>query len=934
MWKLHRFLEKWLKHQQGIPLMSDEGFRTFQPTEAALRESEHRYRQLVELSPDAIVVHCDGRLVFVNSATVKLLGAESEEELLGRPIMNFIHPDSQQLVEQRIQHSLETGKKALPIEEKFRRIDGSEIDVEVTAMPLTYQGCPAMQVVIRDNAVRKHAENVLRASEERYRAFSELISDFAYVMQLDQDGTFTDEWVSESFTHVTGYTIEEARRLKWTGVLHPDDLPWILDGISKVLAGNSSKAQFRIVTKDRHVKWLTVYSHPAWDGAQKRVCKIYGAAQDITQQKHAEHALRESEIRARSLINALPDMMFRVDREGVILDYKAELNELYAQAEESLVGKTLKELLSSELVEQSRQAIQSALKTGKMQMFEYQLSMPGYQLRNYEARMVACNANEVACTRGEVACTRGEVVVIVRDITERKQAEIALHEAHEEAEKANRAKDLFLANISHELRTPLNAILGYAQLLARNTLLTPKELDELETIRRSGEHLLTMINQILDFSKIEAERTELDLSEFSFPGFLQSLRDMVQVQADQKGIPFIIEFDPNLPGVLLGDEQRLRQILLNLLHNAVKFTDTGTVIFRVQRLPSPPGQTRTSPASKMACLRFHVEDQGIGIQHEDIPNIFQPFYQIGEKRFFSQGVGLGLAISQRFVAMMGGKLQVESTPGQGSTFWFELTLPEGKMSTLPRIGTLQPIIGVKRMHNDAIETASERPVSILVVDDNDENRDMLRNILEPIGFEVREAEHGQDALARIRNTHPDLILMDVMMPILDGIETTRRIRRHVENGDIAIIGISANVTDDVQQQCLEAGCEAFIAKPFDIMTMLHTIQQCLPIEWEYAHADAGSALLPSSGRAEPASAWGESSQSSSPLLPPPAGIVTELYEAAMSGDIVSLRELMRRLVEHGQQRMPFVERLETLIKSYRMNEIAHFLESYRAREGS
>jgi PAS domain S-box-containing protein len=957
MWRGYRFLRKWgkrLKHQLANLLMADEKIEKSQPAEAALRESEHRYRHLVELSPDAIVVHCNGRLVFVNSATVKLLGADSEETLLGRPIMDFIHSDSQKLVGQRIQHSLETGEKAPLIEEKFCRIDGSVIDVEVTAMPLTYQECPAMQVVIRDTTARKYAGNILRESEERYRAFSELLSDFAYVMQVSPDGSFADEWVSESFTHVTGYSIEEARRLKWTGILHPDDFPWVVERLSTILAGDSFKAELRIVTKDRQVKWLIVYSHPVWDDTQKRVCKVYGAAQDITQQKHAEYALRESEARARSLINALPDMMFRVNREGVILDYKAERTELYVQTEDILIGRTLGEFLPPDLIKQTQHATQAALNTGQMQVFEYQLPMPGDQLRDYEARMVACTGDDVAATSGDVAATsgdvaatsgdvaatsgdvaetRGEVVVIVRDITERKQAEIALHEAREEAEKANRAKDLFLASISHELRTPLNAILGYTQLLSRNTILPTKVRDELATIRRSGEHLLTMINEILDFSKVEAEKMELDIGELSFSDFLQSLCDMVQVQADQKGISFIVDLDPNLPKVLLGDEQRLRQILLNLLQNAVKFTDVGTVIFRVQRLTPSSGQIPTGTTSKTARLCFHVEDQGVGIPPEDISHIFQPFQQIGEKRFFSQGVGLGLAISQRFVAMMGGELQVTSTPGQGSTFWFELTFPEGERATSPRVEVLQPIIGVRRIRKDAVEPAEEHSLRVLVVDDNDENRDMLRHILEPAGFDILEAAHGQEALECMRNVHPDLVFMDLMMPVLDGIETTRRIRQHTENDDTVIIGISANVADDVRQQCFEAGCEAFIEKPFDIMTVFHTIQQCLAVEWVYGDNDAESSFPIERKRGDLSSLRSGLPQFSASMWSPPAEVIENLYETAICGDIVSLRELIQRLVKNGQQRTPFVERLELLIKSYRMNEIAHFLEGYREHEG-
>ncbi|OKH40593.1 serine/threonine protein kinase [[Phormidium ambiguum] IAM M-71] len=469
--------------------------------------------------------------------------------------------------------------------------------------------------------------------------------------------------------------------------------------------------------------------------------------------------------------------------------------------------------------------------------------------------------------------------------------------AEEIAQSANRAKSEFLANMSHELRTPLNGILGYTQICRKDRELSEQQKNRIGVIHQCGEHLLTLINDILDLSKIEARKMELYPREFHFDEFLQSIVEICKIKAEQKGISLIYETLSPLPKVVQADDKRLRQVVLNLLGNAIKFTETGAIAFKVGYQDQK--------------IRFQVEDSGVGIATDQLNEIFQPFQQVGENSRKTEGTGLGLAISGQLVEMMGGKLQVKSTLGIGSTFWFDLDLPE-TTSIKNTLNTLtRTIIGVK----------GKKP-KILVVDDKPTNRAILVNFLEPIGFDVLDAIDGQDGLNKAQEFQPDAILLDLVMPNLDGFEATRRLRLIPALKDVIVIAISASVFEFDQQQSIQVGCNDFLPKPIREEDLLQKLQQYLKLEWIYENNNEIRELLKEKVNSENSAV---SSVNFSNLAIPPATEVAIFLDLAMRGDLRAIAKRATQLEELNQEWSLFASHLRQLAKEFKGRQILEFL---------
>jgi signal transduction histidine kinase/ActR/RegA family two-component response regulator len=408
----------------------------------------------------------------------------------------------------------------------------------------------------------------------------------------------------------------------------------------------------------------------------------------------------------------------------------------------------------------------------------------------------------------EVQRHREHLEDLVRDRT------AELRTAKERAEIANDAKSAFLARMSHELRTPLNAIMGYAQILKMDKTLTDRQVMGLNTIHNSGEHLLLLIIDILDLSRIEAGKTELYTSTVHPQSFLSGLVDIIRIKAEEKTLRFDFECAPDLPAAVEVDEKRLRQILLNLLSNAVKFTESGQVRLGVTVVSRDAG-------AKRIVLRFEVQDTGTGIRGNELQVIFEPFEQAGDARSRAGGTGLGLAISRQLVRLMGGEVHVESQDGIGSLFWFELNLPW--VDTVPALEAAQPppevtsYLGPRR--------------KVLVADDVPANRTMLIDLLKPLGFDTLEANNGQSALAQVQAAAPDLILMDVAMPVMDGLEAIRQLRESPATQSLPIIALSANASNADRDQALQAGANGFMTKPFERAILLAQLSVHLNLNW-------------------------------------------------------------------------------------------------------
>jgi signal transduction histidine kinase len=382
---------------------------------------------------------------------------------------------------------------------------------------------------------------------------------------------------------------------------------------------------------------------------------------------------------------------------------------------------------------------------------------------------------------------------LLEDTVRHRTAELVA--AKDAAEIANRAKSAFLANMTHDLRTPLNGILGFAQVLQLDGTLSDRQRLATTTIRQCGEHLLTLINDLLDSAKIEAGKFELQLSDFELEKFLRVIESIIRVKAEQKpDIRFVCELSPRLPASIRADERRLRQVLLNLLDNAVKFTDRGQVTLRA----SFEAPTR---------LRLEVEDTGQGLNEAQLAQLFQPFEQVGERHRRQGGTGLGLVICRQLVRLMGSDIQVNGRPGHGNLFWFEIDVN----------ATQRPLAPVERDSKRLAQIGARRRA--LVIDDIAESRVPIVGMLQQMGFELYEASTGYDGLAEAPVISPHLVLVDIVMPDIGGLDVIRRLRNHEALGDVPIIAISASASADSQAAAIAAGADAFLAKPIDFQQL-------------------------------------------------------------------------------------------------------------------
>ncbi|MCP4699881.1 MAG: response regulator [Gammaproteobacteria bacterium] len=597
--------------------------------------------------------------------------------------------------------------------------------------------------------------------------------------------------------------------------------------------------------------------------------------------RRAQQEIEATRDQYAALYDFAPVGYFTLDANGAILGANLTGAKLLNMEKEFLLGKPLPRFTAKEDREALYEHCRQVLQTNTPQICELKLARQGGAAFYAQLESIIVHDDDE---------TAPGLRTVISDITERKRMEDDLKKAKEMAEAANRAKSEFLANMSHEIRTPLNGILGFAQILKRDKSITPEQQDAIQTIQQSGEHLLKLINDILDLSKIEARKMELHPAGFHLHGFLDDIAGMIRMRAMQKDLEFVCKLSPHLPVAVNGDETRLRQVLINLLGNAVKFTEQGKVSFRVSRHGDK--------------ICFEIKDTGTGIAPEHLQNIFLAFQQAGEQHNKVKGTGLGLAISKKFVEMMSGELKAESVVGRGSVFRFELTLPEADGWQQPDKARKKRIKRIKGMTR-----------SILAVDDEIVNRAILVNFLSHLGFEVREAVDGRDCIEKAEKNPPDIILMDLVMPVMDGFEAARRLRENPKLKNIPILAASASAFDQDREWSIVAGCTDFIAKPIETDELLEKLRIHLELEWIYETEHGNQ---DTENREAPAR----------PMVGPPPDIADALNKLAMMGDVGGIVEQADRLEQIDAKYLPFIAELRYLTDTLQVRQLREIIKPY------
>ncbi len=654
-----------------------------------------------------------------------------------------------------------------------------------------------LAMTLSETIERSRAEDALRGSEKEKGA---ILSGLKKVAVEYLDTQMRIIWVNSSVQEHLGIPEDEIREKHCYKIIQGTDAP--CEGCTAIKALQTGQSQEgELITPDGKT-WLS-RSSPIKD-ARGMVTGVVHVALNISDRKKVESALKESERLLASIINFLPDSTFVIDKEGRVISWNQSMEKMTGVKSEQILGKGDYEYALPFYGERRPILIDAVRGLDKNFEKKYTIKRQEDGTIDAEAHIPNLRGNETYLLGSASALYDSEgnyrgAIESIRDITERKRAEEDLQRSKEKAESATRAKSEFLANMSHEIRTPMNAVIGMTGLLLDEDL-TKKQREDIEIIRSSGDTLLTIINNILDLTKIETGMIELERQPFDMHDCLEASLDMVAMDANRKGLETEYTFEDDVPAVVLGDPTRINQILINLLNNAVKFTEKGKIDITVSGEAVDGGNYK---------IHFAIKDTGIGIPEDKMDRLFQSFCQVDAstaRRY--GGTGLGLAISKRLAELMGGTIWVESEVGKGSTFHFTILVE----TTL-----CEPIEIGKPASRVDVPVDLDKSLSILLAEDNPVNQIVTQRMLNKLGYRADVAANGIEVLQALERRHYDVVLMDVQMPEMDGLKATQAIHQRWQDKELpVIIAMTASALKGDKEKCLAAGMDGYVSKPVKI----------------------------------------------------------------------------------------------------------------------